>query len=1039
VWLVASDLYAQRQAENWYFGDYAGLSFKSGTPIAQVDGAMITREGCITVSDTSGNLLFYSDGTSVWNKKHTRMPSGANLRGDASSTQSCIVVPWPGMEARYFLFTVDALEDTYIFGLNYSIVDMRLAGGNGDVWIPNQVLQPGTSEKVTAIRHANGEDAWVVTHSIGSNEFLVYSVTRNGVNTVPSRHRVGVAVTSGDIGYLRSSVQGTRLAMATTSPGRLSVFRFDRVTGIISDPVQISIGINYGVEFSPDGRYLYSTSYLSSSIYQYDVSLADAAVAASRIEVGTTMNTTNGTLQLGPNGKIYLAEEGELFIGEIAQPNVRGVGCQFRDKAISLGGKRSGLGLPNMFPAVFLQETVYSIMAKDGCEGDTSRFSVEPRDSVSQLQWDFGDPSSGTANRAIGNDVSHIYLTAGPYTIKVTYRTATGPSVERVITITIGTRPQISAGPDQTTCAGQTVQLKALGAATFHWSPGNLVQDSTAWNTRTTVTRTTTFILTGKGPEGCKSYDTITVFVTSGSVTASPDTAFCIGGVAQLRAIGASSYVWSPSAGLTDTTSASPLASLTSTTRYRVIGTRTTCIDTAYVTVTVNKLPVVTTSGDVTVCAGTESVLTASGAVRYVWTPQAGIADPTSPSIIVSPITTTPYVVRGWSAEGCLDSASVTVTIGGNISVNHTADTAVCEGSSATLRCFTPGTTTWTDRSDGSTQTGAAITVSPVSSTWYVIDVLAGGCTGRDSVYVTVVKAPTASIIPDTTICEGDSVLLSVGTTGNVIWFPTTGLSNSTASTVVAYPFQTTTYTATINNQGCVAVSTVTITVRLPDKIALTSSNISGPIGSSIPTPITSTIIVATLVPLNIQVTYPVSSLDVVAVASPFVREISRTVVGSITSIAFEVTAVPNLPEIFSINIVPLLSRSSTLVIDYSVSSENCAIPDTASIIVETTKCGGDARSVALGAAAAMSVSVVPLPIMQGATVGWSSPSIGSHTVQIYASDGTLVYRQKWHRDVSSSTTGTITVAEGVMSAGVYAVVFQTEDGVVTTPCVKVK
>ena len=81
--LIAIDLSAQRQAENWYFGEYAGLNFATGNPVTLLDGAMITREGCITVSDTSGRLMFYSDGKSVFNRKHIRMPSGISLFGHA--------------------------------------------------------------------------------------------------------------------------------------------------------------------------------------------------------------------------------------------------------------------------------------------------------------------------------------------------------------------------------------------------------------------------------------------------------------------------------------------------------------------------------------------------------------------------------------------------------------------------------------------------------------------------------------------------------------------------------------------------------------------------------------------------------------------------------------------------------------------------------------------------------------------------------------------------------------------------------------------
>jgi len=84
---------AQGEANIWYFGENAGIDFNSGTPVAISDGQINTREGCSSFSDANGNLLFYSDGTTVWNKNHTPMPNGMGLKGHSSSTQSAMIIP----------------------------------------------------------------------------------------------------------------------------------------------------------------------------------------------------------------------------------------------------------------------------------------------------------------------------------------------------------------------------------------------------------------------------------------------------------------------------------------------------------------------------------------------------------------------------------------------------------------------------------------------------------------------------------------------------------------------------------------------------------------------------------------------------------------------------------------------------------------------------------------------------------------------------------------------------------------------------------
>ena len=125
-------LYAQKEANTWYFGRYLGLDFNSGTAVPLNDGQLTTTEGVATISSsTTGNLLFYTDGIKIWNRLHTVMPNGNGLFGDPSSSQSAIVIPKIGDTTRYFVFTVDALLGTK--GINYSVVNMTLDNGKGDV------------------------------------------------------------------------------------------------------------------------------------------------------------------------------------------------------------------------------------------------------------------------------------------------------------------------------------------------------------------------------------------------------------------------------------------------------------------------------------------------------------------------------------------------------------------------------------------------------------------------------------------------------------------------------------------------------------------------------------------------------------------------------------------------------------------------------------------------------------------------------------------------------------------------------------------
>lgn len=1030
---LASDLHAQRQAENWYFGEFAGLNFASGNPTVLLDGAMQTREGCLAVSDTAGRLMFYSDGTRVWTRRHQPMPNGTALAGDPSSTQSGIVIPWPTRPSEYFIFTVDALENLYVRGLNYSVVNMSANGGLGDVTTRNQSLQTGTAEKLTAVRHANGVDVWLIAHDIGNNQFLVYLISRNGVNPVPSRQGVGPAVQTGDIGYLKASSVGTRLAMATTVPPQLNMFRFDRSTGVISVPTRISNQLAYGAEFSPNGQLLYSTSYTDAAIYQYDLSLPDANVAASRIPIGRTGAITNGALQIAPNGRIYVAHEFSQIISEIAQPNIRGNGCQYRDRVIDLGGRDSRLGLPNMFPAVFSNETQYEILASNGCVGDTIDFVLEPRDSVLNLRWTFDDPTSGANDRAVGNAVSHVYRTAGTYEVRVTYRTRSGVDQERFVTVVIGARPQISAGADQSVCSGTTVSLQALGAAAqFSWSPGDVLSDSTIARPRATVTKTTTFILTGRSPEGCESYDTVVVYVLVGSVSVSPDTTICEGSSAQLRASGAQTYEWSPPDGLSDVRSAEPLARPDTTTRYRVIGRTASCVDTAYVTVTVADPLEILVSKDVTVCAGVETTLYASGGVAYRWTPAAGITDPTASSVVVRPMTTTTYTVHVTSAAGCVDSSKITVTVADSVTVVLSSDTTICAGTSVQLTCGNTGVVTWTDRSTGATTVGTTLTVRPITTTWYVVDVVVGGCTGRDSVRVNVTAGPPLDISADTTICIGDTATIGVTGSMNATWSPATNIEYTDRPTTRVWPSVTTTYTATANNAGCVSTASVVVNVQQRLAITLQSETVVATPGETATVPIIATSDLTGVSALLFTVRAPRSLATIDVVPQTGLSERTRTNVGDDQIVEYEINTIIVPPELCKLSLSVFLSASTDRVVTCSASPLGCASDGSMNIVLDLGQCAGVMRTVQIGQQAPLQINVTPQLFNERCTVLWSSASIGLHELRVYSIDGVMMMNHTWNRTVASSIQGQIELPSEEFPRGVYNILLCTPDGVVS-------
>ncbi len=135
--------FSQVGGNNWYFGNYAGLNFSTNPPTILNNGALTTSEGSATVSGKDGVLIFYTDGSNVWDANHNLMPNGSGLLGSPSSTQSAVICPKPGTynygTQRYDAYYIVTIA--YVGGpggIRFSEVDMTLNGGMGDVVVTNK-------------------------------------------------------------------------------------------------------------------------------------------------------------------------------------------------------------------------------------------------------------------------------------------------------------------------------------------------------------------------------------------------------------------------------------------------------------------------------------------------------------------------------------------------------------------------------------------------------------------------------------------------------------------------------------------------------------------------------------------------------------------------------------------------------------------------------------------------------------------------------------------------------------------------------------
>ncbi|MFK8059832.1 MAG: T9SS type B sorting domain-containing protein [Polaribacter sp.] len=372
----ALNVFSQKEANIWYFGENAGLDFSSGTPTVLRDGQMNTFEGCSTISDVNGVLQFYSDGLTVWDREHNIMnymngSQATDLKGDPSSTQSALVVPNPSDANIYYIFTVGSFN-----GFNYYTVDMSRNLGKGEVIAGPVDLGNGStswSEKVTAVQGDDCNSIWIL--SVQGNNFISYKIDRNGVDIANPRNS-SMSYFPRDVrGYLKVSPDGKKVAFADyTATGRAGTFDagggslvlldFDTTTGLISNTNQIPLidadldGAPYGIEFSQLSSKLYVSTHNGTHniLFQFDLVAPD--ILGSKREI-IQQTGYRGALQLAPDNKIYALVPvsypvGTSTIDVIENPNDPADQIRYTKDKIRLGGgSLATQGLPPFIQSFF--------------------------------------------------------------------------------------------------------------------------------------------------------------------------------------------------------------------------------------------------------------------------------------------------------------------------------------------------------------------------------------------------------------------------------------------------------------------------------------------------------------------------------------------------------------------------------------------------------------------------------------------------------------------------------------------------------------
>ncbi len=479
-------LFAQKEAWNWYFGDYAGVNFSTGIPVALSNSAMHASFGNGVISDSTGSLLFYTDGIQVWNRNHQQMPNGYGLLSSNGSTgsmsyQTGLIIPKPDDPEIYYIFTVDNhFQYPYTkAGICYSVVDMGLNNGLGDI-ITNKKNIPlpyglQAYGRIAATFHKNRHDIWIVSRLYDDDRYIAYLLTQNGIETpVLSSTGNNYPSNTANDGCIKITPDGTGF-MNINVGSKNERCTFNNETGHVEFLYWFyNFGDNLGAEFSPDSQLFYTKGSVvwDTYIYQLDFTILDKTdFINSAIQLGLASpdKTGSGMMQLGPDGKIYSCQLEEPYLAVINKPNDRGLACDLQLNAVDLAGRNCLNSLSSFIQSYFLRFDYIG-----ACAGSPFTFTPNFNPEPDSIHWNFGDPASGTNDTTTQLSPVHVFAQGGSYTVSVFVRYPDGRTEQTSRIVTVAGLPSPNLGPDITVCKGTSVTLNPGSFASYTWSNGTL-------------------------------------------------------------------------------------------------------------------------------------------------------------------------------------------------------------------------------------------------------------------------------------------------------------------------------------------------------------------------------------------------------------------------------------------------------------------------------------------------------------------------------------------------------------------------------------
>ncbi|MEX1238762.1 MAG: PKD domain-containing protein, partial [Cyclobacteriaceae bacterium] len=459
----------------------------------------------------------------IFDKLGTDITPPGGIGGDNTATQSALIIPVPGDETLYYIFTTKEIYGTGTFELRYSLFDLKLNNGLGGLAEYNQLLFANSTERIT------GNANWLIAHEYGNNSFRAYRITTTGISnpiisSIGSDHNITVA--ENGQGYMKLGAQN-RLVVALSTPGVsnvVEIFDFIDSTGMVTNFRTADLGSTtgqvYGVEVSPAGNKLFATlKDANSTMYEFAFdSLGNPYLKQPPVPQAGEL----GAIQIGPDGQLYVAINGSSSLGTFtAQEDTTLVTPLALQPFALAAGTTSTLGLPNFIQTIANPTSTPNFSFSGLCLGDSTFFTAVGKDpAIDKFDWVFGDGQTAIDS---GAQIAHLYAAPGTYQVVLTIRnkceTPVGVFTQEVVITDVPPDPS-------------TAVVLCTGAAVLDANPQDLPNFSYVWSTgdsteTITVNLQAMYTVTVTDALGCSTNGTILAADNRPQVELGPNTTLC--------------------------------------------------------------------------------------------------------------------------------------------------------------------------------------------------------------------------------------------------------------------------------------------------------------------------------------------------------------------------------------------------------------------------------------------------------------------------------------------------------------------------------